>query len=342
MESLSDRQRTILKLIVAEYIGSATPVGSATLTAKFGLGLSPATIRNEMSDLEAGGYVTHPHTSAGRVPTAKGYRYFVASLMEQGELGPQQRWAIRHGLQQAGMDPERWLALAASTLAQVAQNAALVTPPRPRRCVLKRVEVVSVHERLLLVVVALADGTVRRRLLIPDRPVPAAEAQSISNYLNALLADCTLHDVARRAATASGLAHAVAGTATELLREVDACEFEDIRYAGIEHVLRQPEFARAERVRNLVSLLHERRPLAPLLAAADEHGGVHVIIGGEEQSEALRDWSMVLAPYGVAGPVGGVVGVLGPTRMEYGRAVSGVRYVASVMNDFIQELYHRV
>jgi heat-inducible transcriptional repressor len=343
MESLSDRQRLILKLIVAEYIASAVPVGSAMLTAKYSLAMSPATTRNEMAELEAAGFIAHPHTSAGRVPTTKGYRYFVECLMEEGDLTPEQQDAVRRHLQQAGLEPERWLEVAASTLAQVAQNAALVTLPRPRRCILKQLEVISVHERLLLIIVALADGTVQRRLLIPDRPVAPDEAQRITNYLNALLSGSTLYDLTRRATTTSGLARDVANTAAELLREVDARAFEEIRYAGIEHVLRQPEFARAERVRDLVSLLHERRHLAQVLTEASATGEVRIIIGGDEQApDALRDWSIVLAPYGKGGPVGGVLGVLGPTRMEYPRVVSGVRYVVRVMNDLFQDLYQRV
>lgn len=342
MERLSDRQRLILKLLVAEYIASAVPVGSAALTAKYALGLSPATTRNEMAELETAGYIAHPHTSAGRVPTAKGYRYFVESLMEEGDLSSEQQEAIRRRFRQVGLEPERWLELAASALAHLAQNAALATIPRPRRCVLKRLEVVTVHERLLLVIVALADGTVQRRLLIPERSVEPEEAQRITNYLNALLAGATVHDLARRATTISGLAHSVAITAADLLREVDARAFEDIRYAGIEHVLRQPEFARAERVRNLLSLLHERRLLGQVLSATDEQADVRVIIGGDDGDEVLRDWSVVVAPYGREGPVGGVLGVLGPTRMEYARAVSGVRYIARLVDDLIQELYNRV
>lgn len=342
MESLSDRQRLILKLVVAEYIASAAPVGSAALTAKYALGLSPATTRNEMAELEAAGYIAHPHTSAGRVPTTKGYRYFVESLMEESDLSPGQQEAICHQLQRVGLQPERWLELAASALAHFAQNAALVTIPRPRRCVLKRLEVVTVHERLLLVIVALSDGTVQRRLLVRDRPVEPEQAQRITNYLNALLAGCAVRDLARRATTASGLAHEVANTTADLLREVDARAFEDIRYAGIEHVLRQPEFERAERVRDLVSLLHGRRLLGQVLSSTDEQDEVRVIIGGDDEGDALRDWSVVLAPYGRDGPVGGVLGVLGPTRMEYARVVTGVRYVARVVDGLIQELYHRV
>lgn len=341
MESLSDRQRLVLKLIVAEHIASAAPVGSATLTAKYGLAMSPATTRNEMAELEAAGYIAHPHTSAGRVPTAKGYRYFVECLMEEGELTPEQQDAVRRELQRAGPEPERWLDVAASVLAQVAQNTTLVTLPRPRRCVLKQIEVISVHERLLLIVVALADGTVQRKLLIPDRTVLPDEAQRITNYLNVLLSGLTLHDLTRRAATTSGLAHAVATSAAELLREVDARAFDEFRYAGIEHALRQPEFSRADRVRTLLSLLHERRQLAQVLTDASTTREVRVIIGGDEPGlEALRDWSIVVAPYGQDGPVGGVLGVLGPTRMAYPRVVSGVRYVARVMNDLFEELYH--
>lgn len=343
MDSLSERQRLILKLIVAEYIASASPVGSAMLTAKYSLGMSPATTRHEMAELEAAGYIAHPHTSAGRIPTTKGYRYFVECLMEEGDLTAVQQDAVRRHLQQAGPEPERWLEVAASALAQVVENAALVTLPRPRRCVLKQIEVISVHERLLLIIVALADGTVQRRLLIPDRTVTPEEAQRITNYLNVLLGGSTLHELTQRATTTSGLARDVAHSAAELLREVDARAFDEIRYAGIEHVLRQPEFSRAERVRNLVNLLHQRQYLAQVLTEASATAEVRVIIGGDEKGDdLLRDWSIVLAPYGHGGPVGGVLGVLGPTRMEYPRVVSGVRYVARVMDDLFEELYHRV
>lgn len=342
MESLSDRQRLILKLLVAEYIASAMPVGSAALTAKYGLAMSPATTRNEMAELEAAGYIAHPHTSAGRVPTTQGYRYFVECLMEEGDLTAEQQSAIRRHFQHVSVEPEQWLELAASALAQVARNAALVTLPRPRRCLLKQIEVISVHERLLLVIVALADGTVQRRLIVPERPVTPEEAQRTTNYLHALLSGVTLHDLTRRATTVSGLALGIANAAGAVLREVDTRAFEEIRYAGLEQMLEQPELAQAERMRDLISLLHERRHLARLITETDESGEVRIIIGGDETDERLRGWSVVLAPYGYDGPVGGVLGVLGPMRMEYGRVVSGVRYVARMMNGLIEDLYHRV
>jgi len=171
MQELAPRREAILGIVVREYIATATPVGSRTIAQRYGLGVSPATIRNEMAHLEEAGYLTHPHTSAGRVPTVKGYRYFVERLMEEVELPLAEQRMIRHQFHQAGMGLEEWMRLSAAVLAHTARAAALVTAPRAPLCRFKHLELISLRDPLVLLILVLQDGTVKQQMLTAAQPI---------------------------------------------------------------------------------------------------------------------------------------------------------------------------
>jgi heat-inducible transcriptional repressor len=339
---LSERQSQILKVLIGEYVGSATPVGSETLARKYALGVSPATIRNELAELEERAYITHPHTSSGRVPSDKGYRYFVEYLLEEVELPPVERRMIVHQFHQVETDLEQWTRLAASVLARALHNAAVVTVPLARPARLSRLQLVEVNEHTALLVVVLQPSQVRQQILSFPEPVDQAGLSRLSARLTDLFRGLRRMEVAARAA---GLVGVEALVATVVARVMETSEraalgrAEDVTLDGLRHMLAQPEFAFADRVQRVVEALEQRWPLAAFLGRALEGEGTQVLIGGENELEAIRECSLIIGHYGVAGELHGLLGVVGPTRLDYARALAAVRFLSSLMSDLVAEHY---
>lgn len=340
MPDLTARRQAILGIVVREYIATATPVGSQTIAQRYGLGVSPATIRNEMAYLEEQGYLTHPYTSAGRVPTVRGYRYFVERLMEEVELPLSEQRMIRHQFHQAGMELEQWMRLSAAVLAHTAQAAALVTAPRPPLCRFKHLELISIRDLLVLLILVLRDGRVRQQMLTAAQPIAQEELSHIANRLNDLLAGLSRHEIPRAVPPLPALEEQVVEHVVDLMRQVDRQNGYEIYRDGLSHVLQEPEFAEVERMQRVIHMLERGGILESLLSqVALSRRGVQIVIGGQGRWEELSDYSLVLARYGVVEQAMGVLGVLGPVRMPYERAVSTVRYVADLMSDLIEQLY---
>lgn len=339
MIELTERRRDILGIVVREYIATAAPVGSTAIANAHDLGVSPATIRNEMAILEEAGYLTHPHTSAGRMPTIKGYRYFVEQLMEASSLQQHEQRMIRRKLHAAGWEPEAWLRLSASVLAQVAHSASLVTAPKPSRSQFKHMELVQLHDDLVLVVLVLADGSVEQaRYTLAERR-SQEELSSWANQLNDLLGGLDRHALAQVELPPSLPMRMVVDWVLEMMADFDRRHSGQMVHAGLEHVLRQPEFADAERATGVVQVFESGDYLGPILAdVAWSFRGVQIIIAGEDRWETMSDFGLVLADYGAA-DTRGAIGVLGPVRMPYERAVSAVEYLSELMSGLLRELY---
>ncbi len=339
MIELTERRKEILAIVVREYIATAAPVGSTTIAKVHDLGVSPATIRNEMAALEEAGYLTHPHTSAGRLPTVKGYRYFVEQLMKTSSLPPREQRMIREKFDAAGWEPEAWMHLSASVLAQVTHAASLVTAPKPSRSQFKHLELVELRDGLVLLVLVLVDGSVEQvRFKLPEAR-SQEELSALADQLNERLAGLDQHAIAKASLPTIAPVPQVVDRVLELMAEVDRRHGGQLVHAGLEHVLSQPEFANAERATEVVQVFERREPLWPILAdVAWSHRGVRIIIAGEDRWDAISDYGLVLADYGAA-DTRGTVGVLGPIRMPYERAVSVVEYVSGLMSRLLRELY---
>jgi heat-inducible transcriptional repressor len=339
MTELTERRKEILAIVIREYVATAVPVGSTTIAEKHGLNVSPATIRNEMAVLEEAGYLTHPHTSAGRMPTAKGYRYFVEQLMADGRLGSAERRLIRGQFDAAAWDPDAWMRLSASVLAQVARSASLVTAPRAGRCHFRHMDLVALRDDLVLLVLVLADGSVEQARFTPAEPRTQEEWSAVADRLNRRLANLDHQEIARLdwppIAPIPDVVDAVVG----LMAEVDRRYAGGLIHAGLEHVVTQPEFADSERVAEFLHVFEHGDFLVPILSdIAWRRRGVQIIIAGEDRWEIMSEYGLVLADYG-AGSTRGALGVLGPMRMPYERAVSAVRYVSDLMSRLVRELY---
>ncbi len=336
-DALTERQRTILGIIVRAYIKSAAPISSKVIVEDFGLGWSAATVRNEMAALEELGYLTHPHTSAGRLPTIKGYRYFVENLMEAPELPLDDQRRIQHQFHQASQELEEWLRLSAAVLAHTAHAVSLVTAPKASEGRLRHIELISIRDALVLLIVVMQDGQVKQQMITVEMPTTQEELSRVSNRLNATLAGLTRGEITSR------LGHAnlsqIEGYTLEhllfLMREADQRRGE-VYKEGVSNVLTAPEFA--DRAQSVLRALDDSALEALLAELRLPPRGVQVIVGGEANADGA-EMGVVAARYGEPDEVEGVLTVLGPVRMPYDRAVSTVRYVAQLMSTLVREMY---
>lgn len=337
---LSPRQQLVLKLLIREYVANAAPVGSKTLAEHYGLNFSSATIRNELAALEEKGFLTHPHTSAGRVPTEWGYRYFVENLMDETELPLEERRMIAHQFHQARLNLEQWMRLAAAVLVRASKSAALVTAPQAVRAHFKHLQLISTQGRLVLLIVVLQDGLVKQEMLTLAEPMTQEALAETSNRLNTLCEGLLAEDIEARCSSVSKFEAEILGIVVDIMRILDAGVSDQVYHDGLAEVLRQPEFVNRPEAESILHVLEERRFLGEILAQAlPEVGNVQVVIGGEGRWNELRDCTLVVARYGVSDYATGALSVLGPTRLPYGRTVSTMRYLADLMSNLIADMY---
>jgi heat-inducible transcriptional repressor len=336
---LSERQQTVLRLVVQQYIQSVIPISSKSIIEDYNLGISSATVRNEMAILEEKGYLMQPHTSAGRVPTEAGYRYFVEKLMEKVDLTTEEQRMIRHQFHQARLELDQWLRLSAAVLAHTAHNASLVTAPKSTNCHLKHIELIAIREQTVLLILVFQEGTLKQQILTFDQPVNQDELGPLARQLTDLWKGLEANEVAAMPEPLSEVGAKVSQVVVETMRRLDARRSSDIYRDGLLNVFSQPEFKDREGIRQIIRALEERRFVEQLVGQALERGGVQIIIGGEGKWEELSDVGIVLTRYGAGEEIMGVMGVLGPIRMPYERTVSVVRYMSQLMSDFVSDLY---
>ncbi|NLG26812.1 MAG: heat-inducible transcription repressor HrcA [Chloroflexi bacterium] len=342
-DELSLRQREVLRVLIQSYVDSAAPIGSHTIQRLGGLDVSSATIRNELSALEELGYLEQPHTSAGRVPTIKGYRCFVEQLMEQVELPVVEQRMISHQFHQLRPAWDQWMRLTAAVLAHKSEAAGLVTPPRAFNSRLKHVEAISIRDTVCLLIVVLQDGNVRQEMLVTDTAVDQDTLSRISNKLNSLLRNRSVREIQEstnpEVTGLQDLERDVLQHIVYMMQQADQRAMREVYRDGLDNVLRQPEFVDSDKFRQVVELLEHRTFLEEILPRILNASGVQIIIGGEGRYDAIDDVAFVLSPYGIKGQASGVLGVMGPTRMQYARAISAVQYIARLMDNLIAEMY---
>jgi heat-inducible transcriptional repressor len=340
MSELSERENLILALVIHDYIESAQPVGSKNLVERYSLDLSSATVRNTMAELTEAGYLRQPYTSAGRVPTEEGYRFFVRQLMGQPDLPAPTKRTITHQFYQAGNDVDRWMRLAASVLAHQSQAASVVTAPHPEQARFKHLELIGTHGRQVLMVLVLSNGEVRQQMLALAEPVTQEQLSSTANHLNALCQGMDANGIVSLPGRVDAFEQDVLKLARDEMERMGAAVTGEMYRDGLTNVLAEPEFAEAEMARKALRIFEEPSLLEDLLARTvltAGVGGIQVLIGGEGTWEELRDCSIVLSRYGAPGLATGAVGVLGPIRMAYGRTISTVRFVSGLLSDLVVE-----
>ncbi len=356
-EPLDARSQAILRAVIEDYVVTATPVGSQALVERYRLGVSSATVRAILADLEAAGLLTHPHTSAGRIPTDRGYRFYVETLADAAALPAVEQLMIRHQFGQVQFASDHWFRLAATTLATVTGSAGLATAAKPSAARVRRIDLIAIQDRVASIVLVLREGTIKQAQVALDRVESQDGLTRVANRLNADLGDLSAAAIearlpayaaaaaraadepARDGARDAILFHQVADRIARTLRESDAASVDEVYSDGLLNVMEAPEFAQSEKLRRVFTALENRSYLGELIELIAGSGRIHVFIGHENQPAEMREVSLVLAPYGRPGRAVGVVGVLGPTRMSYSHAIGTVGFVSGLMNELVDHLY---
>jgi len=340
---LSERERKVLEAVIQSYVATAEPAGSRTISRRFGLGISPATIRNTMSDLEEKGFLFHPHTSAGRVPTDKAYRVYVDSLIRVDPVSREERQTLAEQIAAGGSAIETILRRAAQSLGVLTQELGVAIGPRLERAVLRKIELVRVSSDRLLMVLGLSGGTVRT-IFVEVPGIVADEALvEVTIVLNERLAGLTLDQV--RTSLASRLRGVQAGPSSAELLNIFVQEGEQVFGRAAEPIdtvvigqpsllADQPEFATGEQLRRLIELTETRQQLATLLEVRPGANGMSITIGNEHGDPRLEPFTVVTAEYRV-GSLSGVIGVIGPTRMPYEKVIALVGHTSQLVSDLL-------
>ena len=331
---LDDRARLLLKTLIERYIADGQPVGSRTLSQAPGLELSPATIRNVMSDLEEMGLIVSPHTSAGRIPTSRGYRLFVDTMLtaQQPELTAPALPADQ---------PQRVIASAAQLLSNLSQFVGVVMAPR-RSSAFRHIEFLRLSERRLLLIIVAPDGDVQNRVLFTDTDYTASELQQASNYLNAHFSGLDIEQVRLRLrqevdslrGEIAKLMHAAVQLGSEAMTQAQ----DEVVISGERNLLAVSDFSGdMNQLRRAFELFEQKAQLMRLLDMSSQAEGVRIFIGGESQTVPVEDLSVVSAPYEVDGQVVGTLGVIGPTRMPYDRMIQIVDITARLVSNALSQ-----
>jgi heat-inducible transcriptional repressor len=331
---LSERAQSLLKALVERYIADGQPVGSRALSRFSSLELSPATIRNVMADLEEMGFVASPHTSSGRVPTPKGYRLFVDTLLTVRPMEELERQQLEEQL--APDDPHRMVSAASQILSDLTHFAGIVVSPRRRGAVLRHVEFFGLSEKRVLLIMVASDGEVQNRVLVVDRTYSPSQLTEAANYINQHYAGLEFDQLRGKVrgelmdlqSDISSLMQAAIETGSAGVRQGDG-----VVISGGRNLLEVGDLSGdMQRLRRLFDLFERKTQLLELLEQSERADGVKIFIGGESTLVPLDECSIVTAPYEVDGQVVGTVGVIGPTRMAYERVIPIVDVTAKLLS----------
>lgn len=332
MKTLTERQKTILMLVVREYIDSGQAVGSKSLVKNYKLDVSSATVRNEMRVLTEMGYL---RTTTGRIPTEAGYRYFVRQVMKNADLPNAVQRTISHQFSQMHSSVDEWMTLTASVLAHQTQAVSLVTAPRNEQVLFKHVELISTQGRQILMVLVFAGGDVSQQILTLAEVVPQGRLSQVAERLNQNLRTLSADAISALPSRADVLEQDILLLIQQEMQLRSDGASGELYMDGMTNLLSD-----SDEGRRTLRFFEERTILEELLSstAVDSNvGGVQVLIGGSDGWDELQQCSMVLAKYGVAGQATGTLGVLGPMRMPYARAIPTVRYMADLLSGLVTE-----
>jgi heat-inducible transcriptional repressor len=333
---LSERQQAVLATIVHEYVEHKTPVGSDAIVRKYVTGVSPATVRNDMGLLAAAGFVCSPHTSSGRIPTDKGYRYYVRHLMRPIELSADERRMIDHQFHQIERDLDQWMQLAVTVVSKITESAAFVTRPLVRRSRLRHLDLIATQNRATLMVAVLQEGMLYQKLLPRADGIEQENLDQTARRITRELRGQPAGEISSWPGAQSALDRAVRDSLVELMRRIDQKEVGDIRYDGISYLLAAPEFSNPRGAQEILRSFEQQRVLLDLAQHVQEQPGVQVLIGDENPAPSLRHCGVVTTRYG-SGALG-ALGVVGPTRLRYDRVIATIQYVGFLLTELWAEL----
>lgn len=334
---LNDRKRTILRSIIDGYIQSAQPVGSRTIARKHELGLGSATIRNEMADLEELGYITQPHTSAGRIPSDKGYRFYVDNLMEVHTLAFDDMRKIKKAMDARIDELNQLFRRASVIISNITGYTSVVMTPHPARVPIKCIQLVKVDERRILVVVVAEAGIVQNKLLKFENDVDYALITKLCTVLNNLMTGKTIDEVKTpmivelqiEINAPDDVIYPILHTIGECVKKIEST---DVYLEGVTNILNHPEFNDLFKAREVLELLKEEEVISALVRSVSNKKNIDFKIGSENEINQLKDLSIITTVYGSEDENLGTIGVIGPTRMTYGKVVSSIKYIKDLLD----------
>ena len=339
-EQLSDRGKRILEAVIEDYIATAEPVGSRTITRSHALSLSPATVRNVMSDLEEMGFLTSPHTSSGRIPTDKAYRLYVNSILEVKHIARDNKEEIQRRCRLAGRDMAEILKETSRLLSSTSSYMGVVMAPRFAANVFRQMEFVKLGSRRILAILISQNGTVQNRLIQTEEEIAQEDLVRMANYLNELLQGLTIAQVRQRllAELQSEKVRydTLMAQALALSGETLGSDDRELFLEGQANILEQPEFADAGRMREIFRAFESKGLILDLLDRSMKADGVQIFIGAESHLLRMEGMSLITSTYMTGKDTVGVLGVIGPTRMGYGRVIPIVDYTAKLISRLLE------
>ncbi|MEA4960355.1 heat-inducible transcriptional repressor HrcA [Lutispora sp.] len=339
--SLGSRKQLILRAIIEDYINTAEPVGSRTVSKKYLTDISPATIRNEMADLEDMGYIEQPHTSAGRIPSDKGYRLYVDKLMSQKTINQQDYEFIKNEFLDTIGEIDRLIKHASKLLSGMTKYASIAMAPQFRKTCLKHLQLIKVDSNNILAVIVTDAGIIKNSVLRTETDIEIDALDKISRILNEKLLGLSIEELVRIDFTdpdngISGYEQIFAKVLPELLQALKYSERAEIYYDGAANLLELPECNDIQKAKDFLNILDENELLFDILN--DVSKDTTVIIGKENKVHQLKDCSLITATYSYNGRIIGSIGVLGPTRMKYSKVISIVDCLTQNLNDILTQI----
>jgi heat-inducible transcriptional repressor len=335
--ALRERRETVLRVIIEDYITRAAPVASSAIVEKYGLKVSPATIRNDMAYLEREGYVAHPHRSAGSIPTDRAYRYYVELIGEEIELPRIERHLLHQISQEAKEELEQWLKTVAALLARLVHNLVIITSPKAVRCRVKHLDLVALQDFMALLIVVLYEAKVRRQVLSFGRKVNQEELTRLANKLTSTYGGMTSTEILAKKEGLSSEEGQVSESLSGIMAAEDKLEYGEPYLEGLRLLLSQPEFTNNTRVLGILEVLEGNDWLRNVFCQESGKAGVKVVIGEENPEPALQDLSLIASQYGVVNKASGLVGVIGPKRMDYAKTISLLNFLSALLSDSVAE-----
>lgn len=341
-QELNAREKNILRHIIQQFILTATPVGSRNITKRYEIGLSPATVRNIMSDLEDAGYVNHPHTSAGRVPTDKGYRFYVDSLIDIQDIKDSEKAYIKEKLEE-GFEADELLRITSLLLSKITKQLACVSYPKLESGILEKIQLVSLSSTRLLVVISIKSGLVKTITLELLTEIETSKLEPIQSLLNERLSGLSLKEI--RTTFNERLHDLIEDDKTSITRLFydsvdkifkDVWEKDNLVISGTKNVIRQPEFEDPERFQGIIELIEDKDIIVHILEKSGETipSRVFVSIGSENEDQKLNEYSFITKEYKF-GETNGTVGIIGPKRMEYSKIIAIIDYMSRMLSEIL-------
>jgi heat-inducible transcriptional repressor len=340
-EELNEREKNILRFIIQQFILTANPVGSRNITKRYDIGFSPATVRNIMSDLEDSGFINHPHTSAGRIPTDKGYRFYVDSLMDVQKLRTAEMGLINKSLETNLTETDELLKIASNLLSSITHQIACVTYPKLESGIFEKIQIIQLTSTRILVVITIKSGLVKTITLELNSDLKISQIDPVQQLLNERLSGLSLKEIR--------------GTFKERFKDIEEDQHPIIRLfvdsvdkifkddtrgeraliTGAKNVIRQPEFENPESFQSVIELIEDKDIIIHILEKSGDDKQIYISIGSENDNEKLNEYSFISKKYQL-GEISGTLGIVGPKRMEYSKVIAIVDYIAKMISEILK------